>query len=223
MGLGSFFGTAISHVSNFLGRTANAFGKGTASFRNMIDNVAASIQNTRLKFSQDFAEAFNANKVDLDGVKAAYRNKRNQSATVQREIEEGLRNADGTRIRPERPIKEARKPQNGSSPAAEAINNPKTGYVYRQRVVDGQEIFERKPMGAPDTEFQSINMKDYADAKRSVHAKTSEFNVELDLPSVIDKECSFWDGIPQWAKYGGIAVAGGIAGAVIFGGDDDDD
>ena len=30
-----------------------------------------------------------------------------------------------------------------------------------------------------------------------------------------------WDGLPNWAKYTGIATAGGIAGAVLFGGDDD--
>ena len=32
-----------------------------------------------------------------------------------------------------------------------------------------------------------------------------------------------WDGVPNWAKYTGIATAGGIAGAVLFGGDDDND
>ena len=32
-----------------------------------------------------------------------------------------------------------------------------------------------------------------------------------------------WDGLPNWAKYTGIATAGGIAGAVLFGGDDDND
>ena len=32
-----------------------------------------------------------------------------------------------------------------------------------------------------------------------------------------------WDGLPNWAKYTGMATAGGIAGAVLFGGDDDND
>ena len=32
-----------------------------------------------------------------------------------------------------------------------------------------------------------------------------------------------WDGLPNWAKYTGIATAGVIAGAVLFGGDDDND
>lgn len=38
---------------------------------------------------------------------------------------------------------------------------------------------------------------------------------------ITDTDSSFWDGIPEWAKYGGVALAGGIAGAVIFGDDDD--
>ena len=32
-----------------------------------------------------------------------------------------------------------------------------------------------------------------------------------------------WDGLPNWAKYTGIATASGIAGAVLFGDDDDND
>ena len=35
------------------------------------------------------------------------------------------------------------------------------------------------------------------------------------------KLSELWDGLPDWAKYTGTAVAGGIAGAVLFGGDDD--
>ena len=35
------------------------------------------------------------------------------------------------------------------------------------------------------------------------------------------KLSELWDGLPDWAKYTGTAVAGGIAGTVLFGGDDD--
>ena len=43
--------------------------------------------------------------------------------------------------------------------------------------------------------------------------------IENFLNNTIEK----WDGLPNWAKYTGIATAGGIAGAVLFGGDDDND
>ena len=35
------------------------------------------------------------------------------------------------------------------------------------------------------------------------------------------KLSELWDGLPDWAKYTGTAVAGGIAGTVLFDGDDD--
>lgn len=137
-------------------------------------------------------------------------------------------------------LNEARRPS--SSKATEAINNPGnspkidspvTSYDYRQRIVDGKEVFEKRPTGASDSAWASIDdVREYRDARRNSHSKTSEFTYTShettgNLPAVITAQETaqaqaaegIWDGIPEWAKMTGAAVAGGIAAGVIF--DDD--
>lgn len=131
-----------------------------------------------------------------------------------------------------RGIKKARKP---SERATEAINQqrisePITSYDYRQRIVNGKEVFEKRPTGAGDSAWASIDdVTEYRDARRNSHSNTAEFTYSSaettgNLPAVIAQEncesgAGWWDGIPGWAKLGGAAVAGGIAGAFLA--DDD--
>lgn len=109
---------------------------------------------------------------------------------------------------------------------------PTTSYDYRNRVVDGTEVFERRPTGGNDSSWVSVDGAEYGQARRNSHSKTSEFSYTAtettgNLPAVIAEQnasgklSETWDGLPDWAKYTGTAVAGGIAGAVLFGGDND--
>ena len=66
------------------------------------------------------------------------------------------------------------------------------------------------------------------DKLRSMKRAVDSANPDFVGPMPVAQEMAesgpgFWDGLPNWAKYTGIATAGGIAGAVLFGDDDDND
>lgn len=72
----------------------------------------------------------------------------------------------------------------------------------------------RKNYKTPENNGPSSNASDYTNILGSSSASdVAEENAT--------KLSELWDGLPDWAKYTGTAVAGGIAGAVLFGGDDD--
>ena len=148
-----------------------------------------------------------------------------QHAVKQDEIYKAAKNE-------ERKIKKARKPSERATEAInqQRINEPITSYDYRQRIVNGKEVFEKRPTGAGDSAWASIDdVTEYRDARRNSHSNTAEFTYSSaettgNLPAVIAQEncesgAGWWDGIPGWAKLGGAAVAGGIAGAFLA--DDD--
>lgn len=151
---------------------------------------------------------------------------------IGRETGEKLRNIDlkqTARRENARKYKEARNP---TPAAAAAIEEPVTSYNYRQTMVDGKETYQRKPVGADDSTYSNIDVREYRDARKNSHSKTAEFIYESpsgssdNLPAVIADEISksgagFWDGIPGWVKGVGIGTAGIIAGGIIF--DDDDE
>ena len=126
----------------------------------------------------------------------------------------------------------------GASVVSDAA--PPANFKYRSRVQDGVEIFERQSLEPPkkkgkkhQPQWESISNKEYAEARRRNGTSDAEFSDRL-LPAVMDdagEEAAggilntaheFWDGLPNWAKTAGVATAGGIAGAVLFGDDDDD-
>lgn len=118
-----------------------------------------------------------------------------------------------------------------------AIVDPVTKFDYRQRVVDGKEVFERRPNGADDSAWGIVDTDEYKNARRSSHSKTAEFTYEStasssDLPAVIADEnaksgAGFWSGLGgmiQDHPYVAAGIAGGVGvagGALLF--DDDDD
>lgn len=211
----------MATAGGLMKRVLGGAGKGAAKIANAVDDAGAVIKNA----------AMNA----TDVVSDAYRTTRMQSAKVIDEMEEGIRDATGKKIKKPK-IKEARVSGNESNNVVdEAINQqrisePVTSYDYRQRIVNGKEVFEKRPTGAGDSAWASIDdVTEYRDARRNSHSNTAEFTYSSaettgNLPAVIAQEncesgAGWWDGIPGWAKLGGAAVAGGIAGAFLA--DDD--
>ena len=79
-----------------------------------------------------------------------------------------------------------------------------------------KEFYKNYKPNTPSNMGPSSNASDYTNILGSSSASdVAEENAT--------KLSELWDGLPDWAKYTGTAVAGGIAGAVLFGGDDDND
>lgn len=132
-------------------------------------------------------------------------------------------------------VKEARNP---TPPAAAAIEEPVTSWTYRQRVVDGKEVFEKVQTGKGWDKATTVDGREYVDARRATHSKTAEFEYSAspssdNLPAVIAEENSksgagWWSGIGQFVEdHPGIAaaIAGGTGvagGALLFGGSSED-
>lgn len=77
-----------------------------------------------------------------------------------------------------------------------------------------KEFYKNYKPNTPSNMGPSSNASDYTNILGSSSASdVAEENAT--------KLSELWDGLPDWAKYTGTAVAGGIAGAVLFGGDDD--
>ena len=77
-----------------------------------------------------------------------------------------------------------------------------------------KEFYKNYKPNTPSNMGPSSNASDYTNILGSSSASdVAEENAT--------KLSELWDGLPDWAKYTGTAVAGGIAGTVLFGGDDD--
>ena len=141
-----------------------------------------------------------------------------------------------------RGIKEATK--DTSKAAEEAISKPKfkddgirftkDNVTYeRHRNPNWQEGDARKSSTNPNGHNQflytangkPISGKQFGQEKAEFVRKkgTVEQITDNATENFLNNTIEKWDGLPNWAKYTGIATAGGIAGAVLFGGDDDND
>ena len=141
-----------------------------------------------------------------------------------------------------RGIKEATK--DTSKAAEEAISKPKfkddgirftkDDITYeRHRNPNWQEGDARKSSTNPNGHNQflytangkPISGKQFGQEKAEFvrNKGTVEHITDNTTENFLNNTIEKWDGLPNWAKYTGIATAGGIAGAVLFGGDDDND
>ena len=134
----------------------------------------------------------------LDGAREAWGNlKSNVSDTI-------TGNGDGTRRIGGRNTRES---------ARQAANQ---AYVETGRgsAQSKKEFYKNYKPNTPSNMGPSSNASDYTNILGSSSASdVAEENAT--------KLSELWDGLPDWAKYTGTAVAGGIAGTVLFGGDDD--
>ena len=141
-----------------------------------------------------------------------------------------------------RGIKEATK--DTSKAAEEAISKPKfkddgirftkDDVTYeRHRNPNWQEGDARKSSTNPNGHNQflytangkPISGKQFGQEKAEFvrNKGTVEHITDNATENFLNNTIEKWDGLPNWAKYTGIATAGGIAGAVLFGDDDDND
>lgn len=87
-------------------------------------------------------------------------------------------------------VNEAKKGSDSATKAIQReIDTPITKYDYRQRVVNNQEIFERRPTGSNGS-WANIDNVEYANARRGAHSNSSEFTFESrasseDVPALV--------------------------------------
>ena len=79
-----------------------------------------------------------------------------------------------------------------------------------------KEFYKNYKPNTPSNMGPSSNASDYT----NILGASSASDVAEENATKLSE---LWDGLPNWAKYTGIATASGIAGAVLFGGDDDND
>lgn len=141
-----------------------------------------------------------------------------------------------------RGIKEATK--DTSKAAEEAISKPKfkddeirftkDNVTYeRHRNPNWQEGDARKSSTNPNGHNQflytangkPISGKQFGQEKAEFvrNKGTVEHITDNATENFLNNTIEKWDGLPNWAKYTGMAIAGGIAGTVLFDGDDDND
>lgn len=70
---------------------------------------------------------------------------------------------------------------------------------------------------------KDIDSEQFEKAKLEFENGGGTVDIDEEEVGIFDKLHDAWDGIPDWAKYTGVGVAGGIAGGIIFGGGHDDD
>lgn len=117
------------------------------------------------------------------------------------------------------------------------LETPSNSYEYRQRIEDGNEIFEKRATGTEN--WITTDNQDYAIARRGAHSKENQFTYSTtgssdSLPSVIAENTSktkagehagidfesfsdFVGNHPGWAMGGAIA-SGAVVGQIL---DDD--
>ena len=209
-------------------------GKGVAKIANAVDDAEAVMKNAAMNATGAISDAYRT-------TSNAYRTTRMQSAKVIDEMEEGIRDAAGKKIKKPK-IKEATK--DTSKAAEEAISKPKfkddgirftkDNVTYeRHRNPNWQEGDARKSSTNPNGHNQflytangkPISGKQFGQEKAEFvrNKGTVEQITDNAIENFLNNTIEKWDGLPNWAKYTGMATAGGIAGAVLFGGDDDND
>lgn len=221
-------GKGAAKIANAVDGAAGLAAKGAAKTANLADEVIdgthAAVNGAIGDAAQGFAEARKAKP-------ASYRDIRNESPRVQRQIEEGVRNADGTRKRKvkEAKVKEAKgASEGGDDVVSKAIQYRSKAQEATSFTYDGMQYTK-----AGDGNYYSrASSKEKASVidqalYEDMHSKYVDEMTELGRQKDIDAAFGItmtahevWDGISSWAKEHPWHIAGGVAvGALLL--DDD--
>lgn len=201
----------MAMMTKFLGGVGKAAGKAA----NLADDVGATVKNV----------AKNASDAVADGAHVmsdTYRATRMESAKVASEMEEGIRDATGKKIKKTPKVKEAKAPSNESKDVvSEAITHTK-------RQVNGSKKNS-------DIRYTQKDGKYYRQAgtQEPIELTESQYKMHLEgqdkeLAEQLSQTADSWSlgDIKNWAEENQglattIAVGGGMAaGGLLFGGDD---
>lgn len=196
IGLG---GSIVKTGAKILGDDAvEAVGRGVGNVQKGIDDI---VQHA---VKQD--EIYKAAKNKARGIKEATKD---TSKAAEEAISKPKFKDDGIRFTKDNVTYERhRNPNWQEGDARKSSTNP-NGHNQFLYTANGKPI-SGKQFGQEKAEF----VRNKGTVEQITDNATENF-----LNNTIEK----WDGLPNWAKYTGIATAGGIAGAVLFGGDDDND
>ena len=196
IGLG---GSVVKTGAKILGDDAvEAVGRGVGNIQKGIDDI---VQHA---VKQD--EIYKAAKNKARGIKEATKD---TSKAAEEAISKPKFKDDGIRFTKDDVTYERhRNPNWQEGDARKSSTNP-NGHNQFLYTANGKPI-SGKQFGQEKAEF----VRNKGTVEQITDNATENF-----LNNTIEK----WDGLPNWAKYTGIATAGGIAGAVLFGGDDDND
>ena len=198
----------MATAGGLMKRVLGGAGKGAAKIANAVDDAGAVIKNA----------AMNA----TDVVSDAYRTTRMQSAKVIDEMEEGIRDAAGKKIKKPK-IKEARVPSNESN---NVVND---AISHTKRQVKGSnknsDITYSQKDGKYFRQAGSSKPIELTEEQYKMHLNGQDKELAQQLSESADA-WSFSD-IANWASENqgiatAIAVGGGMAaGGLLFGGDND--
>lgn len=198
----------MATASGLIKKVLGGAGKGAAKIVNAVDDAGAVMKNA----------AMNA----TDAISDAYRTTRMQSAKVIDEIEEGIRDAAGKKIKKPK-IKEARVPSNESS---NVVDN---AISHTKRQVKGSnknsDITYSQKDGKYFRQAGSSKPIELTEEQYKMHLNGQDKELAQQLSESADA-WSFGD-IANWASENqgiatAIAVGGGMAaGGLLFGGDND--
>ena len=196
IGLG---GSVVKTGAKILGDDAvEAVGRGVGNVQKGIDDI---VQHA---VKQD--EIYKAAKNKARGIKEATKD---TSKAAEEAISKPKFKDDGIRFTKDNVTYERhRNPNWQEGDARKSSTNP-NGHNQFLYTANGKPI-SGKQFGQEKAEF----VRNKGTVEQITDNATENF-----LNNTIEK----WDGLPNWAKYTGIATAGGIAGAVLFGDDDDND
>ena len=205
-------------------------GQAVAKVKNTVDDVADTAKGKIYDVTSSVEDG-------VSSIKNEYRAERLKNARVQREVEEGTRNLDGSR---KAKIKEAK--VNTSKESAEAINPSRVsskkaqkmfdfqgvdGSVYSRQGSKGSYTYHKKGDGGS---WQSISSEDYGHARSSWMSYNDSLNLEDNLANaekVATGNTSDYSSVMECAEdnpiiaAGVIGGAGLLAGGLLFGGDDE--
>ena len=196
IGLG---GSVVKTGAKILGDDAvEAVGRGVGNIQKGIDDI---VQHA---VKQD--EIYKAAKNKARGIKEATKD---TSKAAEEAISKPKFKDDGIRFTKDDVTYERhRNPNWQEGDARKSSTNP-NGHNQFLYTANGKPI-SGKQFGQEKAEF----VRNKGTVEQITDNATENF-----LNNTVEK----WDGLPNWAKYTGIATAGGIAGAVLFDGDDDND
>lgn len=223
-------GKTMAKIRNIPDAAASSFGKFLGSMRNFVDDASAAISKKRQdiinKIVNEYKSGYEGSRVKKD-FSSSYLNKRKENEIFSNEIEEGIRNADGSRVRDPKPKREKPlKTKKISKPAEtaasgddiknpQAKNNQANANVNNNanQVSNGQMTMNFDSSGnfTGYTEEVSNSINDAADiAEEIAETGAGDFS---GIGEFVHAHPFIAAGIA-----GGIGVAGG---AILF--DDDDD
>ena len=198
----------MATAGGLMKRVLGGAGKGAAKIANAVDDAGAVIKNV----------AMNA----TDAISDAYRTTRMQSAKVIDEMEEGIRDAAGKKLKKPK-IKEARVPNNESSNVVDdAISHTKRQVKGSNK---NSDITYSQKDGKYFRQAGSSKPIELTEEQYKMHLNGQDKELAQQLSESADA-WSFGD-IANWASENqgiatAIAVGGGMAaGGLLFGGNND--